>query len=120
MASKGVKAFREAGLTKVTADGKEQFYIHNNEPDPQGRHVYCVVAKDMTFNELVPLTSKELMWVKLKHGDFLTLEDWTETFNIQPKDLELLKNKPLYGVYRADESSFKTLMQLCTGECIKE
>ena len=54
MASKGVQAFREAGLTKVTADGKEQFYIHNNEPDPQGRHVYCVVAKDMTFNENRP------------------------------------------------------------------
>ena len=118
MASKGVKAFREAGLTKVTADGKEQFYIQNNKPDPQGRRVYCVVAKDMSFNELVPLTNKELMWVKLKHGEFLTLEDWTETFNIQPKDLTLLKNNPLYGVYRADESSFKTLMQLCTGECI--
>ena len=34
MASKGLKRFREAGLTKVDSEGKERFYIHSAVQDP--------------------------------------------------------------------------------------
>lgn len=112
----GVQAFREAGLTRVT-DGKEQFYIQNNEPDPQGRRVYCVVASDMSFNELVPLTHKEYMMFTLSKGEHYTVEDWTECFNIQPKDLIILHKDPIYGT-TANRATYETLMQLDTPERI--
>ena len=117
VASTGLKSFRNAGLTKVNSLGKEQFYIHKNEPDPQGRRVYCIVASDMSFNELVPLTHKEYMMFTLTKGEHYTVEDWTECFNIQPKDLIILHKDPIYGT-TANRATFETLMQLGTPERI--
>lgn len=115
MSSKGVKRFREAGLTMMhPRTGREQFYIHNNEPDPQGRRVYCIVAHDMSFNELVVMSEKEYTMFSLSKGEHYTVEDWTETFNIQPKDLEMLEGQEKYG-YCTDPATYETLMQLGTG-----
>ena len=114
VASSGLKSFRDAGLTKINSQGKEQFYIHKNEPDPLGRRVYCVVANDMSINELVPMTPKEYMMLKLSKGDQYTFEDWTEIFNIQPKDLDILDNKQIYGVSASNRYTYKTLMQYDT------
>ena len=115
MSSEGVKRFREGKLTMLhPRTGREQFYIQDNEPDPEGRRVYCVVANDMSINELVPMTSKEFMMLKLSKGDQFTFEDWTETFNIQPKDLDILDKNPLYGVSASNRYTYKSLMQYDT------
>ena len=50
--AKGIQAFRQAGLTKVDADGKEHFYIHSAQQDSLGRRVYCVIASDMSVMNL--------------------------------------------------------------------
>jgi len=114
-----LKKFRDAGLTKKTANGTERFYIQNNQPDPLDRRVYCVIANDMSINELVPMTPKEFMMLKLSKGDQLTIEDWTETFNIQPKDLDILaKKNPIYGASASNRYTYKTLMQYGTSESI--
>lgn len=118
MASKGLKRFREAGLTKVQPNGNEQFYIQDNEPDPEGKRVYCVVANNMSLNELVPLTKQEYLMLKLAKGDQYTFEDWTETFNIQPKDLQILEDQPLYGVDTSQKHDYQSLMQYDTSEHI--
>ena len=117
VASSGLKSFRDAGLTKVNSQGKEQFYIHKNEPDPDGRRVYCIVAHNMSFNELVVLSKKEYTMFTLSKGEHYTVEDWTECFNIQPKDLEMLKGQEKYG-YCTDPATYETLMQLGTPERI--
>ena len=113
-----LKKFRDAGLTKKQPDGSERFYIHSNEPDPLGRRVYCVVASDMSFNELVPLTDKEYMMFMLSKGDHYTVEDWTECFNIQPRDLVILHKHPIYGT-TSNRATFETLMQLGTQDSIE-
>jgi len=109
-----LKKFRDAGLTKVNSQGKEQFYIVNANPDPQGRRVYCVVANDMSLNELVPLTKQEYLMLKLAKGDQYTFEDWTECFNIQPEHLELVGDNPIYGRYSNKHYTYETLMQYDT------
>ena len=113
MASKGLKRFREAGLTKVDAEGKERFYIHSAEQDSLGRRVYCVVAEDMSINELIPMTPQEMILVKIKYGDRMVIEDWTETFNIQPSTLENLP-EGIYGKGTSKQYKFEDLMQLGT------
>ena len=113
MASKGLKRFREAGLTKVDAEGKERFYIHSAEQDPLGRRVYCIVAADMSVNELIPMTPQEMTLVKIKYGDRMVIEDWTETFNIQPSTLENLP-EGIYGKGTSKQYKFEDLMQLDT------
>jgi hypothetical protein len=111
--AKGIQAFREAGLTKVDDEGKERFYIHSAEQDPLGRRVYCVIAADMSINELVPMTPQEMTLVKIKYGDRMVIEDWTETFNIQPSTLENLP-EGIYGKGTSKQYKFKDLMQLGT------
>lgn len=113
MASKGLKRFREAGLTKVDSEGKEHFYIHSAEQDSLGRRVYCIVAADMSVNELVPMTPQEMILVKIKYGDRMVIEDWTETFNIQPSTLENLP-EGIYGKGTSKQYKFEDLMQLGT------
>ena len=117
MASKGLKRFREAGLTKVDADGKEHFYIHSAEQDPLGRRVYCVVANNMSMKELVPMTPQEMTWLKIKFGDQLVIEDWTSTFNIQPSTLEDMPDG-IYGKGTSKQFTFNDIMQLDTHDCI--
>jgi len=58
VASKGLKKWRDAGLTKVQPNGNEQFYVHSAVPDSQGRRCYCVVAQDMSFNDVVVIYSQ--------------------------------------------------------------
>lgn len=113
-----LKKFRDAGLTKTQPDGSERFYIQNNQPDQLGRRVYCIVANDMSINELVSMTPKEFMMLKLSKGDLFTIEDWTETFNIQPKDLDILDKNPIYGVSATNRYTYKSLMQYGTSESI--
>lgn len=111
--AKGIQAFREAGLTKVDSEGNEHFYIHSAEQDPLGRRVYCVIAADMSINELVPMTPQEMTLVKIKYGDRMVIEDWTETFNIQPSTLENLP-EGIYGKGTSKQYKFEDLMQLGT------
>ena len=113
MASKGLKRFREAGLTKVDSEGKERFYIHSAVQDPMGRRVYCVVAEDMSINELVPMTPQEMTLVKIKYGDRMVIEDWTETFNIQPSTLENMPDG-IYGKGTSKQFTFDGIMQYDT------
>ena len=113
MASKGLQRFREAGLTKVDAEGKERFYIHSAVQDPMGRRVYCVVAEDMSVNELVPMTPQQMTLVKIKYGDRMVIEDWTETFNIQPSTLEDMPDG-IYGKGTSKQFTFDGIMQYDT------
>ena len=113
MASKGLQRFREAGLTKVDAEGKERFYIHSAEQDPLGRRVYCVVAADMSVNELVPMTPQQMTLVKIKYGDQLVIEDWTSTFNIHPGILEDMPDG-IYGKGTSKQFTFDGIMQYDT------
>ncbi len=113
MSSKGVKRFREAGLTKVDDEGKERFYIHSAEQDPLGRRVYCVVAADMSINELIPMTPQQMTLVKIKYGDRMEIEDWTETFNIQPSTLEDMPGG-LYGKGTSKQFTFNDIMHYDT------
>ncbi len=108
-----LKKFREAGLTKVDSEGKERFYIHSAEQDSLGRRVYCIVAADMSVNELIPMTPQEMTLVKIKYGDRMVIEDWTETFNIQPSTLENLP-EGIYGKGTSKQYKFEDLMQLST------
>lgn len=64
------------------------------------------------------MTPKEFMMLKLSKGDLFTFEDWTETFNIQPKDLDILDNNPIYGIYASNRYTYETLMQYDTSESI--
>jgi len=108
-----LKKFREAGLTKVNAEGKEHFYIHSAKQDPLGRRVYCVIASDMSINELVPLTPKEMTLVKIKYGDRIVIEDWTTTFNIHPSILDELP-EGIYGKGTSKQYTFEDIMQYDT------
>ena len=110
---KGIELFRDAGLTKVTDEGTEQFYIQNAEPDPLGKRVYCVVAADMSVNELVPMTPQQMTLVKIKYGDRMVIEDWTETFNIQPSTLEDMPDG-IYGKGTSKQFTFDGIMQYDT------
>lgn len=113
MASKGLKQWRDAGLTKVQPNGNEQFYVHSATPDPQGRRCYCVVAQDMSFNDVVVMTPQQRMMVELKFGHRIDIEDWTEIFNIQPDMLtEFHGNK--YGVKTEERITYNELMHMCT------
>jgi|TARA_R110001592_G_scaffold20761_3_gene83799 hypothetical protein len=114
---KGIELFRDAGLTKVTDEGTEQFYIQNAEPDPLGKRVYCVVASNMSLNELVPMTPQEMTLVKIKYGDQLVIEDWTSTFNIHPGILEDMPDG-IYGKGTSKQFTFNDIMQLGTHHCI--
>lgn len=111
--SEGLKRFRKAGLTKVTPDGKEQFYIHDAKPDPDGRRCYCVVAQDMSFNDVVVMTPKQMVLAKLKFGDFITIADWTESFNMQPYMLEEFHGEK-YGAVTMQRLTYEDLMGLPT------
>lgn len=113
MASKGLKRFRDAGLTKVQSNGKEQFYVQNAVQDPHGRRCYCVVAQDMSFNDIVVMTPQQKMMVVMKFGDYLEIADWTETFNMQPYMLEELKGTK-YGVKTDEKITYEDLMSMST------
>jgi len=113
MTSKGLKRFREAGLTKVQPNGNEQFYVHNATPDPHGRRCYCVVATDMRFNDVVVMTPQQKLMIELKFGERLDIADWTETFNMQPYMLEELKGTK-YGVQTDSRLTYEDLMSMCT------
>ena len=113
MASKGLKRFRDAGLTKVQPNGNEQFYVHDATPDPYGRRCYCVVATDMRFNDVVVMTPQQKLMVELKFGERLDITDWTETFNMQPYMLEELKGTK-YGVQTDSRLTYEDLMSMCT------
>ena len=112
MSSNGLNRFRRARLTKVQPDGTERFYIHDNKPDPDGRRVYCVIAQNMTLNDLCALNNNELMFVKLKFGDALITEDWTASFNIQPHNLHDVNNGHIYGSSLHKGLDFEKLMAI--------
>ena len=107
-----LEKFKARGLTKTQPDGSERFYIQNAEQDPVGRRVWCVIAVDMTFNDLVALTKKEKLLVDLKFGGTLTWEDWTEAFNIQPYMLEKIAQDHYYGASLHKELTFEKLMDM--------
>lgn len=107
-----LEKFKAAGLTKTQPDGSERFYIQNAKQDPEGRRVWCVIADDMTFNDLVALSPKEKLLVDLKFGGTLTWEDWTEAFNIQPYMLEEIAKEHYYGASLHKELTFEKLMDM--------
>lgn len=112
-----LEKFREAGLTKQYPDGREHFYLSNAEPDPEGRRVYCIVARNMSFNELVPMTHNEYLLFSVARGEDFTVEDWTETFNIQPYHLDSLSDG-IYGAGNGKKWTYQRLMQLGTDQSI--
>ena len=107
-----LEKFKAAGLTKTQPDGSERFFIQNAKQDPQGRRVWCVIADDMSFNDLVALSPNEKLLVDLKFGDALTWEDWTEAFNIQPYMLERMAKEHYYGAGLHKELTFQKLMDM--------
>lgn len=107
-----LEKFKAAGLTKTQPDGSERFYIQHAEADPNGRRVYCVVADDMSFNDLVALSPKEKMLVDIKFAGKLLWEDWTSAFNIQPDHLLRCNNDHKYGADLHKELTFKKLMDM--------
>ena len=113
MTSKGLKRFRDAGLTKVQPNGNEQFYVRDATPDPHGRRCYCVVAADMRFNDVVIMTPQQRLMVQLKFGDRLDIADWTEVFNIQPDMLNEFHGTK-YGAQTQERITYEELMSMCT------
>ena len=111
--SKGLKQWRDAGLTKVQPNGNEQFYVHNATPDPHGRRCYCVVAADMRFNDVVVMTPQQKLMIELKFGERLDIADWTEVFNIQPDMLNEFHGTK-YGVETQERITYEELMSMCT------
>tara|TARA_R110002153_G_scaffold218577_2_gene370996 strand:- start:110 stop:373 length:264 start_codon:yes stop_codon:yes gene_type:complete len=77
------------------------------------KRCYCVVAQDMRFNDVVTMTPQEMTMVQLKFGDRLVIADWTETFNIQPDQLDQFKGEK-YGVETSQRITYKDLMSMCT------
>jgi len=113
VASKGLKQWRDAGLTKVQPNGNEQFYVRDAVPDPHGRRCYCVVAADMRFNDVVIMTPQQRLMVELKFGDRLDIADWTEVFNIQPDMLNEFHGTK-YGAQTQERITYEELMSMCT------
>jgi len=111
------KKFREAGLTKVQPNGNETFYVKDAISDPDGKHCYCVVTQDMRLNEIVVMTPQEMTLIKIKFGDHMLIEDWTEIFNIHPETLEKIPDG-IYGKSYNVSVTFNELMQYDTQECI--
>jgi hypothetical protein len=112
-----LKKYREAGLTKLQPDGNETFYVKDAEPDPDGKRCYCVVTQDMRLNEIVVMTPQEMTLIKIKFGDQMIIEDWTEIFNIHPKTLEKIPDG-IYGKRYDVSVTFNELMQYDTQEHI--
>jgi len=113
----GIQLFRDAGMTKVQSNGNETFWCKDQKSDPDGKRCYCVVTQNMTLNEVVCMTPKQAMWIKLKYADAIEVADWTDTFNIHPDTLRKLPD-PLYGKSLQNEVTFEDIMQLGTLDCI--
>ena len=108
MVKKGIDTFREAGYTKIQKNGKETVWFAHNQPDPKGRRCYCVVFQDMSVNDLIVMTEKQAFMLKLKHGDKITIADWTDMFNMQP---DMIENMPphKYGISISPTKTFEDI-----------
>lgn len=107
--SMSLEKFKDAGLTKTQPDGSERFFIQNAKQDPEGRRVWCVIADDMSFNDLVALTPNEKLLVDLKWGNKLSWKDWTLAYNIQPYMLEPDNDKMSISLHKG--LTYKKLME---------
>ena len=63
------------------------------------------------------MTPQEMTLIKIKFGDHMLIEDWTEIFNIHPETLEKIPDG-IYGKSYNVSVTFNQLMQYDTQECI--
>ena len=68
--------------TRIHPDGKEIVFFKNSIPDANGRRCYCVVFTDMSLNDVMCLTPKQVFMLKLTHGDKIEITDWTDFYDM--------------------------------------
>lgn len=96
--------------TRIHPDGREIVYFKNSIPDPNGRRCYCVVFNDMSLNDIMCLTPKQAMMLKIAKGDEISIADWTDFYNITPHMVENLPDKK-YGVSMQCKYTFEDVLR---------
>ena len=90
-------------------DGNTYVHFANAKADPIGRRCYCVVFNDMSLNDVMCLTPKQVMMLKLAKGDEISITDWTEFYGMTPDMVENMEPTK-YGASMQCQYTFEDVL----------
>ena len=91
-------------------DGNKYVHFANAKPDPKGRRCYCVVFNDMSLNDVMCLTPKQVMMLKLAKGDQISITDWTDFYGMTPDMIENMEPTK-YGASMQCKYTFEDVLR---------
>jgi hypothetical protein len=95
--------------TKVHFDGNRYVHFDSKYKDPKGRRCYAVVFNDLSLNDIMCLTPKQVMMLKIAKGDQIDIKDWTEFYGITPDMVENMEPTK-YGVSMQCKHTFEEVL----------
>ena len=96
--------------TRIHPDGKEIVFFKNSIPDANGRRCYCVVFTDMSLNDVMCLTPKQVFMLQITHGNNIQITDWTDFYGITPHMIENMPDTK-YGVSMQCKYSYEDVLR---------
>jgi hypothetical protein len=95
--------------TEIHEDGNRYVHFNSLYKDPEGRRCYCVVFNDLSLNDIMCLTPKQVMMLKIAKGNDISIKDWTEFYGITPDMVENLEPTK-YGVSMQCKYTFEDVL----------